>query len=147
MEETIGNLRYFLLFKDDYSKYRKVYFLKNKSEVPEFFKKYKATLENETGRKLQKLRTDNGLEFINWRLKKETEKLGIRHERTVAYTPEQNGRAERENGTLVEAARTMILIKGLPKKLWAEAINTAAYILNRASKDELKNKSAYKMWH
>lgn len=65
MEETIGNSRYFFLFKDDYSKYRKVYFLKNKSEVPEFFKKYKATLENETGRKLQKLRTDNGLEFIN----------------------------------------------------------------------------------
>lgn len=109
MEETLGNSSYFLLFKDDYSKYRKVYFLKNKSEVPEFFKKYKATLENETGRKLQKLRTDNGLEFINWRLKEETEKLGIRHERTVAYTPQQNGRAERENRTLVEAARTMIL--------------------------------------
>lgn len=65
----------------------------------------------------------------------------------MAYTPEQNGRAERENRTLVEAARTMILAKGLPKKLWAEAINTAAYILNRASKEELKNKSPYEMWH
>lgn len=144
MEETsIGNSRYFLLFKDDYTKYRKVYFLKNKSKVPEYFKKYKSSLENETGEKLQTLRTDNGLEFVNRRLKKETEKSGIRHERTVAYTPEQNGRAERENRTLVEAARSMLLAK----KLWAETINTAAYVLNRVSKEKLKNKSPYELWY
>lgn len=118
MEETsIGNSRYFLLFKDDCSKYRKVYFLKNKSEVPEFFRKYRTSLETETGEKLRTLRTDNGLEFINWKLKEETDRLGIRHERTVAYTPEQNGRPERENRTLVEAARSMMLAKGVPKKL------------------------------
>lgn len=148
MEKTsIGNSRYFLLFKDDYSKYRKVYFLKNKSEVLEFFRKYRTSLETETGEKLRTLRTDNGLEFINWKLKEKTDRLGIRHERTVAYTPEQNGRAERENRTLVEAARSMMLAKGVPKKLWAEAVNTAAYVLNRVKKEEPNNKSPYELWH
>ena len=33
---------------------------------------------------------------------------GIRHETSCAYTPEQNGVAERLNRTLVESARSMI---------------------------------------
>lgn len=56
---------------------------------------------------------------------------GIRMETTAPYTPEQNGKAERENRTIVKSARTMIHAKSLPKFLWAEAMNTAVYILNR----------------
>ncbi len=54
---------------------------------------------------------------------------GIVHRTSMPYCPEQNGSAERENRTLVECARTMIHAKDLPTKLWAEAVNTAAYIL------------------
>lgn len=45
----------------------------------------------------------------------------------LSYTPEQNGRAERENRTLIEMAKTLLHAKGLSKRLWAEAINTLAY--------------------
>ena len=44
---------------------------------------------------------------------------------------EQNARLERENGTTVKSVRSMLYMKDLPKYLWAEAFNTAIYLLNR----------------
>ena len=40
-------------------------------------------------------------------------KHGIQHQKTVPYTPQQNGVAKRTNGTLVEIARCMLYSKGL----------------------------------
>ncbi|KAL5838301.1 hypothetical protein ACOSQ3_015470 [Xanthoceras sorbifolium] len=53
-------------------------------------------------------------------------------ERTVPGTPQHNGVAERMNRTLTERARSMRLQSGLPKQFWAEAVNTAAYLINRS---------------
>lgn len=74
------------------------------------------------------LRSDNGTEYVNANVEHLLADHGIRHQRTVPYTPEQNGSAEREMRTLVEAAKTMIFAKKLDMNLWAEAINTAVYI-------------------
>lgn len=52
----------------------------------------------------------------------------IQHQTSVAYTPEQNGRAEREIRTIVETARTMILENNFNKRLWAEALNTGVFV-------------------
>ena len=38
---------------------------------------------------------------------------------------------ERDIRTLTDAARFMLCAKNLSKKLWAEAVNTAAYVLNK----------------
>nr|GEX17408.1 retrovirus-related Pol polyprotein from transposon TNT 1-94 [Tanacetum cinerariifolium] len=43
-----------------------------------------------------------------------------------------NGVAERKNRTLIKAARTMLVDSKLPTTFWAEAVNTACYVLNRA---------------
>lgn len=56
---------------------------------------------------------------------------GIKKENTAPHTPEQNGREERNNRTIVESARTMLSSKDLPIFVWAEAVNTAVYVLNR----------------
>ncbi|WJX45134.1 E3 ubiquitin-protein ligase upl4 [Trifolium repens] len=56
---------------------------------------------------------------------------GIKSHITVAYTPQQNGLAERMNMTLLERVRCMLLGAGLPKSFWGEAVNTAAYLINR----------------
>lgn len=126
--------RYLLLFKDDYSRYRTVYFLRSKNETRnvERIKDFIVMTNNHVGG-VKTLRTDNGLEFVNSEVNDMLRKHGIHHQTTVTYTPEQNGVAERENCTLVEAMRTMIHAKNLPYllKLWAESINTAAYVINR----------------
>ena len=52
-------------------------------------------------------------------------------EKTIPGTPQQNGVAERMNRTLNECARSMRLHVGLPKTFWADAVSTAAYLINQ----------------
>lgn len=48
--------------------------------------------------------------------------------------------------TLFESARSMLIAKNLPKNLWAEAVKTAAYVLNHTISKQLDGITAYKKW-
>ena len=50
---------------------------------------------------------------------------------TVLYTPQQNGVAERKNGSLTESAKCMLLDANLPNRFWGETVLTAFYLQNR----------------
>ena len=102
--KSIGGSKYFLLFVDDYSRMAFVYFLKTKDEVFTNFKTYKSLVENQIGKKIKVLRTDNGLEFCSKEFEKYLQNAGIIHQKTCSYTPEQNGLCERLNRTVVEKA-------------------------------------------
>ncbi|GJW44147.1 gag-pol polyprotein, partial [Tanacetum coccineum] len=82
--------------------------------------------------KILKIRTDNGTEFKNEKLRSFYAKLGIVHNTSIARTPKQNGVVECRNLTLVEAARTMLIFSKTPEFLWAEAIATACFTQNRS---------------
>lgn len=93
-------------------------------------------------------RSDNGTEFENANLREYFSNLGIQISRSAPYTPEQNGKSERANRTIVESARTMLHAKNLPKFLWAEAINTAVYLQNRVvSRTSSTEKTPFEIWH
>lgn len=70
-------------------------------------------------------------------------KEGIKLETNPPYTPPQNGRVEREMRTIVECARSMLYDAETPKKVWAEAVNTAVYILNRTPTTDDKIETPY----
>lgn len=142
---SVGGSRYFVILKDDYSNYRSVYCVKGKDDVKKCIKNFINKAENITKNKVLYFRSDNGLEFVNREVQDLFSRRGIIHQTTVPYTAEQNGRAEREIRTLTEAARTMLC--DLPKKLWAEAIITAAYVLNRTSKSKEVGKTPYETWN
>ena len=144
--ESLGGSRYFLLFTDDYSRMSWVYFLKFKSEVFENFKRFKALVEKQSGRSIVALRSDRGGEFTSNEFATFCEKNGIHRELTAPYTPEQNGVAERKNRTVVEMARSMMNVVGLPKKFWAEAVATAVYILNISPTKAVLNQTPYEAW-
>lgn len=130
--QSNGHAKYALTMVDDFSKKVFIYFLGAKSEVSSTFAKFKIFLENETGEKIKILRTDNGGEFNPTELEKFCEKNGIQHQKTCAYTPQQNGVAERMNRTIVEKAKCLLFDAGLPKSYWAEASNMAVYLINRS---------------
>ena len=144
-EESFSQFIYFVTFKDEYSKYRRVYFMKKKSEVTEKLKYFLAEAKT-LNHVVKELFTDGGGEFDNKEMEMITQQAGLHHRKSMPYTPEQNGAAERENRTLVEAARSMLQSKKLPNKLWAEAVNTAAYILNRTGPTEVDGKTPYELW-
>ncbi|UYV61340.1 hypothetical protein LAZ67_1004471 [Cordylochernes scorpioides] len=144
-EVSKGGMRYFVCFKGDFTKYRSVYFLKEKSQVIEKLEQF--LLETKTtGHIVKEILTDGGKEFVNKETSKITNKYGINHRITMPYTPQQNGSAERENRTLIEAARSMIYAKNISLKLWAEAVNTATYVLNRTGPTQIEGKTPYELW-
>nr|GEX22641.1 hypothetical protein [Tanacetum cinerariifolium] len=59
----------------------------------------------------------------------------------------QNGIVERQNRTLVKAARTMLIFSKTPMFLWAEAVATACYTQNRSFIHTHHNKTPYEPVH
>ncbi|KRZ89053.1 Retrovirus-related Pol polyprotein from transposon TNT 1-94 [Trichinella sp. T8] len=143
---SVGGNRYFICFKDESSGYRKVYFMKTKDEVLRCLKTVLTEIKQETGRDVQRIRTDRGTEFANRELDNFLTEKKIVHEKTPPYTPQCNGMAERENRTLVEKARAMLHTRNLPRCLWAEAVHTAAYLLNRIPNRKEITKTPYEEW-
>ncbi|GJR11514.1 retrovirus-related pol polyprotein from transposon TNT 1-94 [Tanacetum coccineum] len=89
------------------------------------------------------VRTDRGTEFLNKTLHAYFKEEGIKHQTSIARTPEQNGVVERRNRSLVEAARTMLSASKLPLSFWAEAVATACYTQNRSIIISTHGKTAY----
>eukprot|EP00253_Pinus_taeda_P023732 PITA_23732 len=81
----------------DYTRFTWVYFLKLKSEVFQHLKIFKAHAENQSGKRIKILRTDNGTEYVHKDIKNLCDEAGIQLQHTVPYTPQQNGVAERKN--------------------------------------------------
>ncbi|GJZ74433.1 retrovirus-related pol polyprotein from transposon TNT 1-94 [Tanacetum coccineum] len=142
---SINGKRYILVIVDDYSRFTWVRFLKTKDEAPAAIIKCIKNLQVCLNATVRNVRTDNGTEFVNQTLREWYENVGITHQTSVARTPQQNGVVERQNRTLVEAARTMLIFSKAPLFLWAEAINTACYTQNRSLIRHRYNKTPYEL--
>ncbi|GJR65437.1 retrovirus-related pol polyprotein from transposon TNT 1-94, partial [Tanacetum coccineum] len=122
---SINGKKYILVIVDDYSRFTWVKFLASKDEAPDFIIKFLKMIQVRLNAPVRNIRTDNGTEFVNQTLRSYYESVGISHETSVARSPQQNGVVERQNRTLVEAARTMLIYAKAPLFLWAEAVATA----------------------
>ncbi|GJT68262.1 integrase, catalytic region, zinc finger, CCHC-type containing protein [Tanacetum coccineum] len=71
--------------------------------------------------------------------------VGISHQASSVRTPQQNGVVEQRNHTLVEAARTMLILSRASLFLWAEAIATACYTQNRSIIHYRFEKTSYEL--
>ncbi|GJW40632.1 putative ribonuclease H-like domain-containing protein [Tanacetum coccineum] len=107
---SLMNKKYCLVVTDDYSRFTWVFFLASKDETSGILKSFITQIENLVDKKVKIIRCDNGTEFKNRVMSEFCEKKGIKREFSVARTPQQNGVAERRNRTLIEAARTMVLV-------------------------------------
>jgi len=127
-----SNKRYILSFIDDLSRKTWVYFLSEKSEAFHYFKIFKALVEKETEESILCLRTNRGEEFTSQEFADFCQNHGIKRQLTVAYTPQQNGVAERKNRTIMNMVQAMIIGRNVPKIYWLEATKWCVHILNRS---------------
>ena len=105
---SLGKSMYYLSFIDDFSRNTWIYFLKNKYEVFDRFKEFKALVENQREKKIKVLRIDNGGEVCSKEFEEFYKKCGIACQKTTPYTPQQNGITERMKKTLMEMARSIL---------------------------------------
>ena len=143
---SYGGNRYFIIFIDDFSRKTWVYFLKEKSDALKVFKEFKALTKVESNHKLVAVRSDRGGEYTYNAFQAYCKEQEIRHQLTAAYTPQQNGIAERKNKTILNMTRSMLKEKNLPKELWAEAIACSIYLLNRCPINSVKRMTPQEAW-
>lgn len=141
----VGETQFMIVCKDEYSGFRQVKCVITKAQIADETKLMITTAEPETGNNVLKLTTDQGSEFLNRKLGAFLNQCGVIHQLSAKYTPQQNGTAEREIRTLVEAARTLNAAS-LPQTLWPEAVYSACYVLNRGCASN-KIITPYELWH
>ncbi|XP_062100438.1 uncharacterized protein LOC133806339 [Humulus lupulus] len=124
-------------------------FLREKSDTFDAFKtlclKFRVEKDCNIG-KIDRIRSDLGKAFENSVYDDFCKSYGITHEFSAPKTLEQNGVVERKNRTLHEMARVMLNSKKLTKHLWAEAINTACYTINRVFPRPGTFNTSYGIW-
>ncbi|GJU98063.1 retrovirus-related pol polyprotein from transposon TNT 1-94 [Tanacetum coccineum] len=82
------------------------------------------------------------------RLKDETPEFVIKFLKQIQVgLNKTNGVVERQNRTLVEAARTMLIFSKALMFLWTEAVSTACYTQNRSLIHTRHNKTSYELVH
>ncbi|KAD3068893.1 hypothetical protein E3N88_36773 [Mikania micrantha] len=138
--------RYVLVFIDDLTRKTWVYLLQFKHESFDAFKRFKVAVENESGCKIKALRSDRGGEFNSQSFNEFCAQSGIKRQLTAAYTPQQNGVAERRNRTIMNMVRCSLTDKKVPKCFWPEAVNWAVHVLNRCITRALDDKVPEEMW-
>jgi transposase InsO family protein len=115
---TEGGQRYFMTMIDDPSRYCYVYLLKTKDDALNYFKTYKAEVENQLEKKIKHFRFDRGGEYFSNEFDLFCVEHGIIHERTLPYSLQSKGVAERKNRTLTDLVNSMLETAGLSKAWW-----------------------------
>ena len=111
---------YILTAVDDSSGCTQIVPLKHKHEASGVLKKVLLGWEHQLEVKVKKARTDRGTEYFEFN--RCCKSQGILHERSVAYTPQQNARVNPAN---TQKSRAMLLDTGTALKFWDEAFSTA----------------------
>ncbi|SDA03669.1 BZ3500_MvSof-1268-A1-R1_C132g00711 [Microbotryum saponariae] len=98
---SLTGKRYLVTFLDDHSRKLWAYAIDHKSDVFPTFQTWLAEVELETNARLRILRTDNGGSTDQTHSRSSAKSKGIRRQYSIPYTPQQNGRAERVNLSIV----------------------------------------------
>ncbi|CAI7799906.1 unnamed protein product [Closterium sp. NIES-54] len=121
---------YFLLLKDQKTRYVWVRPIAKESDVLRVFDKWPTVVERQTKKSMLMLRSDRGGEFLGKAFTDFVDDKGIVHDMTCPYTPQENGMAEREMCTVVESVRTMLLHIGVHHHWWHLAQRHAVLVRN-----------------
>jgi transposase InsO family protein len=143
---SLGGSRYYVTFIDDATRKNWVYCIRQKYDVFDTFKKWKALVENEIGKRLKCLISDNGGEYCSKEFDYYYSYHGICREKTFPGTPQENGVSERMNGTIMERARSMRLHVGFPLQFWIDVVDIVVYLINKGPSSSLDGRIPEEAW-
>lgn len=121
---------FMVTFIDAFTNFFWVIPVKAKSEALQNLEYLVQVIETQFDVKVKNLRTDGGGEFIGDAFEEYIRNKGIIHQLTQRYTPEQNGKIERQHRTLLERVRALKFQSGAPDCFWPEMVKFAAYCMN-----------------
>lgn len=99
--------RYFLTVIDDYNGTTWIYLLKNKYDTSTFLIDFCNMISTQFNKKIKRIRSDNGGEFVSNITTNFYEEHGILLETSCVHTPQQKRVVERKHRHLLEIARAL----------------------------------------
>jgi transposase InsO family protein len=123
--------KYYVVFLDDYTHYIWTFPLRQKSDVGSIIRTFFSYARTQFGLPILALQTDNGSEFDTIAMRHFLAAQGTVFRLSCPYTSQQNGKAERVLCTINDCVRTLLLHSAGPLSFWAEALNTATFLINR----------------
>lgn len=143
---TVAGNNYYILFKDEHSTYRFVFFMKSREEAYDCVKKCIAQINASTGMTVKNLVSDRGSEYTSRRMQEYLISNKIGHITSAPFTPTQNGAIEVDNRVVLNLVRSMMNAARVANNLWGEALGTAVYLLNRCVNSQTGNKTPYELF-
>jgi hypothetical protein len=145
---SLGGSIYFMVIFDAKSGFLSVFFLKRKTmnDTLGCLREWIPWAERQSGYSVKTITTDNGGEFVNSAWDEYCKEKGIVLRTSAPYTPQQNGKAERQNRILQEGEMALRHSANLPTYFWAEAMATTAYVRNRLPSSRDPTKTAYELF-
>ncbi|MBW0483316.1 hypothetical protein O181_023031 [Austropuccinia psidii MF-1] len=144
---TIGGGQYYLKFTNDFSNFKIVYILKNKSETCQAIKNYINQIKTTQNKPVRVMVNDNGGEYVSRDVQEFIDKEEIRMEFTAPYSPQQNSVSERENRSTLEKAQSLLFNCKLPASFWGEAIVTSVFLKNITPSLPAHTKTPFEIWY
>ena len=95
---------------------------------------------NESNLTITKIQSDNGKEYTSRKFIDICNKAGIQRNLIVPRNPQSNGRAERLNGTIINATKALLNQARLSYHFWEDAVKTAVKIYNMTPRTAIKFK-------
>jgi hypothetical protein len=102
--------------------------MKTKDEVFSQFQEFRAQVENQTGKKIKVLRSDNGGEYTSNDFKDFCKEAGIKREIDSLIQPSTKWGCREKIRSIIGSSRAMIHDQEFPMFLWEEACNTMIYV-------------------
>lgn len=144
---TYDGNKIFLTIVDDHSKITWLFLLILKSDTIVVLRQFLKMVQTQFNKTTKVIRSDNGSEFVNTECSNLFDSYGIIHQRTYAYTPQQNGVAERKHRHILEMASGIRFQGNIPLKFWGHCVLAATYLINRLPSTVLNSRSPYEVFY
>ena len=139
--------KYFISFVDDHSSFGWITCLRAKSSALKALQDFLAMVKNQFGKVPKEWMSDAGGEYKSGEFTRILHSKGIKILQSAPYTPQQNGRAERFNRSIMEKAEAMRHEACLADSWWEFAAEHAVHCYNRTPVMRLDWRTPYEALH
>ncbi|XP_019163539.1 PREDICTED: uncharacterized protein LOC109159886 [Ipomoea nil] len=118
--------------------------MKSKSETRNQMRDFYKLIQTQFGMPIKTVLSDNGLEF---NMESFFAENGTIHQRSCAYTPQQNVIVERKHQHILSVARALRFQANFPLEFWGHCVVHATYLINRLPSAVLEWSTPYHRLH
>ena len=136
----LGGFQYALILTDDHTRFKFIYFLKNKSDAPDRVRRFIASFNalanlrsDSVVRVVSTIHTDNAGEFLSHQFQELLDESLVSLTTCPPHVHQLNGVAERAILAVCSLARSYFAASAVPVTFWPFAFQMAVDVLNRTT--------------